>query len=129
MLPISSIDEVVETKTKTNKTFKIDFENGKIGGVIDEKEALKQAVHIAIITQRYKYAIFSHSYGTELESALDEGYVKGMGRVKNAICESLLCDDRIKAVEDFEFERRGGAMMVKFRVVSSLGDVDVTEVI
>ncbi len=129
MLPISSIDATDERNSETNKTFEIDFENGKIGGVIDSKEALKQAVHIAVITERYKYAIFPHSYGTELESALDEGYVKGMGRVKNAICESLLCDERIKAVEDFEFERHGGAMSVKFKVVSSLGDIDVTEVI
>ena len=55
--------------------------------------------------------------------------MKAMGKVKNAICDSLLCDDRIIAVEDFEFERKVGKMAVSFRVVTNLGDIEIAEVI
>ncbi len=129
MLPSSTIDETEVSEKKSNKAFEIDFENKKLGGIIDSREALKQAIHIALITQRYKYPVFSHSYGTDYDEAFDDGYMKAMGKVKNAVCDSLLCDDRISAVEDFEFERKVGKIAVSFRVVTNLGDIEMTEVI
>ena len=129
MLPSSTINETEISEKKSNKAFEIDFENKKLGGIIDSRDALKQAIHIALITKRYKYPVFSHSYGTDYGDAFEEGYMKAMGKVKNAICDSLLCDDRIIAVEDFAFERRVGKMGVSFKVVTNLGDIEIAEVI
>lgn len=128
MLPGSVIDESLEKIKGSDKSFKIDFENKTIGEIIEGKEALGQAIHIALITQRYKYPVFSHAFGTELEKAFEEGYMKAMGKVKNAICDSLLCDDRITGIESFEFERQGTKMGVKFTVRSIYGTIDCEEV-
>ncbi len=129
MIPTSTINETDISKKKSNKAFRIDFENKKIGEIIDSRDALKQAIHIALITKRYEYPVFSHSYGTDYGEAFEEGYAKAMGKVKNAICDSLLCDDRIIAVEDFAFERKVGKMGVSFKVVTNLGDIEIAEVI
>ena len=122
MIPVSGIEQIDEKeKPIGNKAFSVDFEKKIIGEIIDGKEALKQAIRIALLTQRYKYAVFSHDYGTDFEGAFSDGYVKAMGKVKKAIMDSLLSDDRILSVEKFEFERRGSRMKIRFHVVSNVG--------
>lgn len=123
MLPKNSIEEVAQ-EAKFYKAFKIDFEKKRIGEIIDGKEALEQAVRLALTVQRYKYPAFSHSYGTDYSSVFTEGYQKAMGRLKNAVCDSLECDERIKAVDNFSFERRGTKMLVSFRILSIYGAIE-----
>lgn len=124
MLPESSIEETDESVNKSNRAFEIDFENKKTGGIIEGKQALMQSVRIALITQRYRYPVFSHAYGTDLEKAFEDGYVMAMGKVKNAIYDSLICDDRILGVDSFEFERQGTRMIVKFNIKTVYGDYE-----
>lgn len=123
MLPGSSINTEETIVSENTRAFEIDFDNKKIGGIIDGKKALMQAVRLALITQRYKYPVFSHSYGTNYKDAFEDGYIKAIGKIKNAICDSLLCDSRISGINDFEFERMGTKIAVKFRVVSCYGDI------
>lgn len=123
MLPENSIEEIAQ-EVKFYKAYKIDFEKKRIGKIIDGKEALEQAVRMALMVQRYKYPAFSHSYGTDYSEVFSEGYSKAMGRLKNAVCDSLECDERIKAVDNFSFERRGAKMIVSFRVLSVYGAIE-----
>lgn len=123
MLPAGGIEDIQEEK-KAYKAFGIDFEKKKISGIIDGKEALDQAVKLALMTQRYRYAAFSHYYGTDYTDVFEEGEQKAMGKLKNAICDSLCCDERIKAVDNFSFEKKGKSMYVKFRVLSIYGETE-----
>ena len=120
MLPENSIEEI-ETEDISYKAYALDFENKTVGGIIDGKEALVQAVRMALITQRYKYPVFSHSYGTDYTEVFSEGYAKAMARLKNAIYDSLIYDERIKAVDNFVFDKKGNKMLVSFRIVSVYG--------
>lgn len=129
MLPSATIEDMTMEKKASDRAFEIDFENKKIGKIITGKKAVGQAIHLALMTPRYKYAIFSHSFGTDFDGVFASDYVKAMGKVKNAICDSLSGDERIRATEDFEFERKGGKMIVKFRAVTDTGNIDVTEVV
>lgn len=123
MLPENSIEDIVEEE-KAYKAFKIDFDKKEIGGIIDGQEALEQAVKMALMTQRYRYPAFSHYYGTDYADVFEEGEQKAMGKLKNAICDSLGYDERIKAVDNFSFEKKGTNMLVKFRVVSIYGETE-----
>lgn len=123
MLPENSIEDIEES-TKAYKTFKLDLENKRIGEIIDGKEALEQAVKMALLVERYKYPAFSHYYGTEYSGVFDEGPLKAMGRLKSVICDSLCHDERIIAVDNFSFERRGSKTIVNFRVLSIYGESD-----
>ncbi len=122
MLPQTDIEDA-ETKTASYKTFLIDFENKSIGGMIDGKEALVQWVKIALMTPRYKYPVFSHSYGTDYTDVFEGGYSKAIGKLKKAIYDSLIHDERIKAIDDFVFEKRGTKTIVRFKISSVYGPV------
>lgn len=121
MLPENMLEEI-EEKKNAYKAFGLDFENKRIGGIIDGKEALDQAVKMALMTQRYKYPAFSHAYGTDYSKVFEGNDKKAMGRLKNAICDSLGYDERIKRVDNFKFERNGEKMLVQFTVVSIYGE-------
>ncbi len=123
MLPKDDIAEQ-DGQERGFKAFGIDFENKKILGVIDGVDALKQAIRMALITPRYKYPMFSHRYGTDFENAFEGGYSKAMGRLKNAIYDSLIYDRRINGIDNFEFEKKGSAIMVKFKLHTIYGDMD-----
>lgn len=120
MLPESGFEEI-EEKAVAYKAYKLDFEKKRIDGIIDGKEALEQAIRLMLMTERYKYPAFSHSYGTDYSMLFTEGDKKAMGRLKNAICDSLESDERILAVDNFSFERQGGKMLVSFTVLSVYG--------
>ncbi|MBQ6795530.1 MAG: DUF2634 domain-containing protein [Clostridia bacterium] len=122
MLPERDLKDNVE-KATNYKAYKLDFENKRIDGIIDGKEALEQAVRLMLMTERYKYPAFSHSYGTDYSMMFSESE-KAMGRLKNAICDSLESDERILAVDNFSFERRGSKMLVNFTVLSVYGAVN-----
>lgn len=124
MLPKNHVIEELNDIKLQERAFKLDFDKKKLDGVIEGKEALKQAIHIALLTQRYKYEVFSHSYGTDYDGAFDGGYMMAIGKLKNAIYDALIYDDRILDVHSFEFERMGTRVYVKFVVSSIYGGID-----
>lgn len=126
MLPENSetIQSTQTVERASSRTYKVDLNENRITGIIDEKEALEQSVLFALLTQRYEYAVYTHSYGTDWNKVLGEGYLKAMAAAKTVITDSLMCDDRIYAVNNFEFERGEHALKVRFRVESVFGDME-----
>ncbi|MEG1429224.1 MAG: DUF2634 domain-containing protein [Hydrogenoanaerobacterium sp.] len=84
-----------------SKTWRIDFENNRISGYIDELEAVAQSALMALQTERYKHIIFSWQYGSELHTLIgrDDDYL--FSEAKRMITEALSTDSRIKEVKDF----------------------------
>ena len=98
-------DELFEEEEYANKTYAIDWENKRIIGHVDNKEALMQFIHKAIITERNEYkAIYSTEYGSEIantvmgESVTDD-YIYAV--IPSLIKDCLLVDDRVVDVYDF----------------------------
>lgn len=120
MLPENNIEEIAREES-ADKAYFLDFDTKTVGELIDGKDALVQAIKMALMVQRYKYPVFSHSYGTDYTNAFADGYSKAMGRLKNAIYDSLIYDDRINAIDSFAFEKRGTKVIVKFRILSIYG--------
>lgn len=113
-------DEIL-TGRMPDKTFRIDFEKKKLEGTIDGLEALGQAVTAALMTKRYECPIFSHNYGTDYTNVMTGDYLKNAANLKTAVIDSLMTDERIETVEDFEFTRNGRSIRVKFTVKSIFG--------
>ncbi len=126
MLPEDS--EIVQSggigERASSKTYRADLDKNKITGIIDGKEALEQAICFALLTQRYEYAIYPHSYGTDWSGAIGEGFLKAMAAAKTAVTDSLMCDDRIIGIDNFEFEKKERGMRMSFRVKSVFGNID-----
>ena len=63
---VLDIDEVEEDAEQETRTYRIDFENGCISGMIDGLEAVKQAITKILLTERYKNLAYSDDYGCEV---------------------------------------------------------------
>ena len=123
MIPVSSStfsDFTIEEES--SKTFRLSGD--KIIGTVDKLEALKQSIYIMLNTERYDHLIYSWDFGLDVKDLFgqDIGYV--YPELKRRIEECLLQDDRILMVDTFSFEKKRGAVTVKFTVHSTLGDID-----
>lgn len=78
------------------------------------------------MTERYQYIMYSWNYGIELLDLFGEPVTYVCPELKRRISEALLCDDRIRNVDHFEFSYpQKGVIHVSFTVHTLYGDVDV----
>lgn len=101
------------------------IEHGRIRGMVDELESLRQAIYLILSTERYAYLIYSWNYGVELVELIGQPKEYALPEIKRCITEALLQDDRITAVDGFEFETGKKTVHVTFTVHSIFGDLEV----
>lgn len=109
----------------TIRKLKTDRADGHIRGMVDELESLRQAIYLILSTERYAYLIYSWNYGVELVELIGQPKEYALPEIKRCITEALLQDDRITAVDGFEFEAGKKTVHVTFTVHSIFGDLEV----
>lgn len=107
------------------KTYKFDFETGRIRGFIDDMEAVKQFIRKAIITERSKWRIYTDDYGCELPSLLGQDVTEGFmhSEIPRMVRETIEYDDRITSVDNVTARRDGDAVFIYADVVTIYGNV------
>lgn len=148
-LPVATVQEAQEPPTKT---YRLDLEEGRILGMIDGQDAVRQAIHKAIITPRWKCLIYDNQYGSEIETAVIQSqgrashdYIEAV--VPGFVRDALRPDRRITLVYNFVFAFTpedkaklfpdlfeavgddGDAVFVSFYADTIYGTVQVKEVI
>lgn len=128
VLPIGEVSVTEELETISvselpTKTYKLDFERGRCGGIIDGLEAMEQAIYKMFNTQRFAHIIYSDDYGFEEMIGENEIYVRG--DLPRRIKEMLLQDERITSIENFLLEFIRDEAYVSLTVVTIYGDVRV----
>lgn len=111
--------EINEEETiEPSKTYRLDFEKGRIGGFIDEEQAIRQFIRKALMTARFRFLIYDDQYGNELEDLIGSDVTDEFlqSEIPRAITDALIYDDRIEDVRDFEIERKKGDLYVTFLV-------------
>lgn len=105
-----------------SKTFALS--GNKIIGTVDGLEAINQSIYMALSVERYEHLIYSWDYGVELEDLFgkDPSYV--YPALKSRIEDALLQDDRILAVDEFNFVSNKGSVTAKFTVHTVYGDIE-----
>ena len=117
----------VEEEQQPSLTYGIDFEKGRIIGMIDELEAVKQAVFLILQTERYRYLIYSADYGSELEGLIGRDQLFVRSELKRRIREALMQDDRIEDVTNFRLQFNGDSALVRFTVISNFGEIEAEQ--
>ncbi|MFB9328610.1 DUF2634 domain-containing protein [Paenibacillus aurantiacus] len=105
------------------RTYGFDFTAGEFSPrMIDGDEAIRQFVHKAIVTARYRYVIYNGAYGCELEDLLGQDIPPELARseIKRVVREALIYDERITDVTDFVIERENDKLYIAFHTV--IGD-------
>lgn len=131
MIPEQAIDLTnLERENQPSRTYKLDLERKRIGGMIDNEQAIMQAVVKILYTERYAYVIYSSQYGVELDRMIGQDYDFIVSDLERTITEALTADDRVIDITDFQTNKIGiDKMEVSFRVNTINGSVDIeTEV-
>lgn len=128
-IPTDDIENDYEIPTKT---YNIDFERGRIGGIIDGLDAVKQAIIKAVITPRFKCLIYDDQYGSEIkedvtEENSSEPYLQTV--IPDYIRDALIPDERIIDVGDFEITLNQDNAHIKFTAYTIYGDIQIEEVV
>lgn len=125
---IPSTNNILSTNLKVeiqpSKNYKMHIEHNKISGTCDRLEAMRQVIYKILNTERYQHIIYSWNYGIELLDLFGEPIAYVCSELQRRITEALVQDDRIKSVDDFEFdtsEKR--TVKVNFTVHTIFGDV------
>lgn len=128
MLPTAYEDDLVadfEIVKQPTYTYRLHFGGRPSTGMLDDLEAMKQAIFLILHCERYKYEMFSWNYGVELDGLIGQpNDARLQLRLKSALADALMQDDRITAVTDFTFERQKERLTVMFTVQTTEGDVE-----
>ena len=115
--------------TLPSRTLKMDHDWKTITGTIDQIQAVEQAVYLILTTERYHWLIFSWNYGVELKDLIGKDPEYCIPEIERRIREALLQDDRITAVENFQFEVNKKKVLTIFTVFSIYGNINVEKVV
>ena len=126
MTPMQEVEldmKTIEKKTLPSLTWKINEEQVEVRGMVDELEAMKQAVSKILQTERYRYAIYDWNYGIELEELYGKNVTYVIPELKKRSEDALLADDRVTAVTDFSFSQEKGIVKAEFMVHTIFGEI------
>ncbi len=125
----SKANNVSDTSTQPNKTYKMLIDDNKImGHTTNDIEAVEQACYKVLNTERYKHVIYSWNYGVELNSLFGKPMPYVLSEIPRRISEALLQDDRINDITDFDlsYDKKGN-VLAKFTVKTNYGDISISK--
>ena len=124
MIPSTTafLEQDFEIEEQPTHTYKMNLASELVRGYTDYQEAMKQAIYKILNTERYQYVMYSWNYGIELLDLY--------GELERRITEALTWDDRIKSVDNFEFNiSKKGEILVTFTAHTVFGDVVAEKVV
>lgn len=96
-------DAIREEEEGTSRTYLIDWDRGRIGGLTDGEEAVRQFIRKALMTPRFKCLIYDSQYGSEIQDSLmgpDTSMEYVEAEIAFLVEDALIHDGRILGVED-----------------------------
>ena len=126
MIPSTSgfLDTALEFEEQPTYTYRIDLQKNHVRGYTDELEAMEQAIYKILLTERFQYIMYSSNYGIELLDLYGQPISYICPELERRIKEALLWDNRIKSVDNFEFDiSKKGEIRVMFTAKTIFGDV------
>lgn len=124
------LNQDFEITEQPTHTYKMDLANELVRGYTDEQEAMKQAIYKILNTERYQYIMYSWNYGVELLDLYGEPISYVCPELERRITEALTWDDRIKSVDNFEFNiSKKGEIHITFTAHTVFGDVSAQKVV
>lgn len=124
-----------EKKLPIFKEYAYDFEKNEL--LLNEKgqtylltgnSALKVWIYKALHTERYRYIAYTSDYGNESHTLL--GYANDFeitkAELQRYIVETLIFNEYIIEIRNFDFEKNKDGLTVRFEVVTVYGAMDVS---
>lgn len=122
--------EGVAIRVAATETYRMDIDNDRIEGYLDDVEALKQAVYKEINTERDIYPIYNN-YGVKKRDLFGKPKPYAFMMLTMRIKDALTDDDRIKDVHSFYYHEDLSIkdnLVMSFVVDSIYGSFKIEEV-
>lgn len=102
------------------------IENGEFK-IVEENEAIKVWVYLALLTNNKQYPIYSWDYGTEVKELMGKNYTKALieAEAKRLIEECLLINPYILEVEVVNTSFVDSALTCDIKITTIYGDMEV----
>ena len=107
-------------------TFYLEKDANRVHGMIDGREATRQAAWLILHTERFLFEIYSHDYGTELLELRGTRDSFLFPELKRCVTEALLVDERFTGTSEFNFSRQRNRVEVRFTIHTIYGDMEQT---
>lgn len=120
----NDFDVLTEVQQST-KTYCLRLNNMRIQGLTDGQKAMQQAIFKILQTERYGYPqIYSDNYGVELRELIGQPIPYVLPEIERRITEALTWDERITAVDNFDFVVEKSKVHVTFTAHTIFGDLE-----
>ena len=116
--------EMDDDSVLPDKTYRLDFENGRCIGVIDGIEATQQSIFKILSTERFKYLIYSDDYG--FESLIGKERLFVQAELPRRIKEAVLQDERVTDV-DVTVQFSGDSAVAKIVCYTVYGKIELSK--
>ena len=125
--------ETVELQAELpSLTYRLDPDRMRIIGMVDGIEAVQQAQRKALVTPRFKCAIYSNQYGSEIKQTIIAGdatpeFIET--EMPWIVEDALSQDSRVLGVSNFEYEFKGETVFIRYESDTIFGKTVVEGVI
>lgn len=118
----------IEEQTLPSLTYRV--VDGRVRGMIDDLDAIRQAVEKILRTERFVWPTYDDQYGNDLLELIGKSMPYAKAEVGRMITEALQGDDRIDGVTIDKMEEvNGDSLAVWFTVDTASGELQAeTEV-
>lgn len=123
---LENLETVAE---QTSRTYCLDIEKNTISNFCDGVQAMRQTIYCILNTERFNHLIYSWNYGIETEHLIGANTTYIIPELERVITEALLQDTRIAEVKEFNFDVEKNKVIVKFTVVTTVGDIEIEKVV
>ena len=102
------------------------IENGEFK-IVEENEAIKVWVYLALMTNNKQYSIYSWDYGSEVKELIGKDYTKALveAEAKRLIEECLLINPYILEVEVINTSFVDATLTCDIKITTIYGDMEV----
>lgn len=134
MLPnTENLDDLIldfeDDVPQNTQTFAINMTENTMGATIDDLKALSQNIYLMLNIEADQYIIYPYTYGFNTLDLIGKPSYYIAAVIPGRIKETLLSDNRITDVSDFEFIVSKNQMTVKFVVHTIYGNLEEETVV
>ena len=117
-----SLDTPVAAQRQPSLSWRIDKAGGRIVGMVDGLEEVRQAVQVILSCERFRWQIYEAYSGMEWSGLIGQepGYVAA--ELQRRLTAALTVDDRILGTAGFSYSVKGGQLTAAFTVHTVYGD-------
>ena len=119
---ITEMDLIVQPSL----TYKVEWVENTIEGMIDDYDAVYQAVQKILNTERSAYPIYTSNYGVELERLIGKDLSFVRTDLPRVLTEALTADERITGIQNLKIlSNEGDTLEVEFDVITIFGTLRI----